>query len=226
MAIPLPVRPRARAVVASLLAISLAGCEGFGNLSSGDTDIGILGTLLFHRITGIGSSGDVARERVTAIPYASLGVRLGSSDESMFVLASRSGDDLLWLGGHRLALTTRNGRIVRTAGFAQNLSGFQAVRTDAQPVGSGAQYLYDFSERARYGVVVNCSTKNVAEERITVLGVPHDTSHEVEDCTAAQLDWSFRNEFWRDASGFVWKSRQYVAPGLDGFDLEILRPAG
>jgi hypothetical protein len=215
--------PRSDAVAAGLLAISLAGCSGLGNMSSTDTDVGMLGVILFHAITGIGSSDNVARERVVGIPYASLGVRFGSSDESMFVLAGKTGDDLLWLGGPHLAVTTRRGRIVRTAGFAQNLSGFQSI--EGTGTRSGQQYLYDFASLSSYGVVVSCSEQNVGEERIAILGVAHETIHIAQDCTAPQLDWSFRNEFWRDAAGFVWKSRQYAAPGLDPFTLEVLRPA-
>jgi hypothetical protein len=49
----------------------------------------------------------------------------------------------------------------------------------------------------------------------------------VEDCKAAQLGWSFSNEFWEDdATGYVWKSQQFVEPDIDPVTLESLRPAG
>jgi hypothetical protein len=185
--------------------------------------------LLYHLVGGIGSTGAVPRSRVVSVPYASLGVRLGSSDESLFVLAGKTGDDLVWLGGARLAITTRNGRIVRTAGFKHNLTGFEAApgqpATIGQREGIAEQYLYDFSDRSRYGVAIRCSEQDQGEERITVIGVAHDTDRIVEICTAPDLNWNFRNQFWRDRSGFVWKSEQYVAPGLDSFTIEILRPA-
>jgi hypothetical protein len=188
-----------------------------------------MGLLLFHAITGIGSSDTVPRSRVAAVPYASLGVRLGSSDESMFVLAGKTGDDLVWLGGSRQAITTRHGRIVRTAGFKHNLTGFQTNSVQPVTMGQGdgtvEQYFYDFSDRSRYGVAVRCSVQNLGGERITIIGVVHDTNHTVEICTAPDLNWNFRNQFWRDGSGFVWRSEQYVAPGLDSFMTEILRPA-
>ncbi|HEY6578823.1 MAG TPA: YjbF family lipoprotein [Rhizomicrobium sp.] len=211
----------ARAVCVGAFALCVAGCTGAGDLSN--TDTGRMGALLFHAIAGIGSSDAVPRARVAAVPYASLGVRLGSSDESLFVLASKSGDNLVWLGGPRLAITTRNGRVVRTAGFEHNLTGFQVA--SMQAAADGENYLYDFSDRSRYGVAVKCLRQNLGAERIVIVGVPHDTSHLVEDCAAPELDWRFRDEFWRDASGFVWKSEQYAAPGLDRFTLEILRPA-
>jgi hypothetical protein len=144
----------------------------------------------------------------------------------MFVLASKSGDDLLWLGGTSLGIVTRHGRVVRTVGFASNLSGVhatQGVRQDlTQP---SVDYLYDFGEQSRYGVPVKCTRQSLGNERIVIIGVSRDTTHVSEDCTASGMDWSFRNEFWVDPAGYVWKSRQVVTPKLDSLAFEILRPA-
>jgi hypothetical protein len=228
MAAPLlETRRLRRFALAGALALALAGCESVGNMSTTDTDMERVGVLLLHAITGIGSSESVPRERAAAIPYASLGVRLGSSDESMFVLAGKTGNNLLWMGGTKLALTTRQGRIVSTVGFAHNLSGFQAALAGAaaNPAETNRSYLYDFSEHSRYGIVVKCTQQNLGREQIVILGVAHDTTHLAEDCAAPELDWSFRNEFWSDGPGFVWKSRQYVQPDLDALTLEVLRPA-
>jgi hypothetical protein len=85
--------------------------------------------------------------------------------------------------------------------------------------------LYDFADRSRYGIAVNCAVLNLGPERITIIEVSVATNHLAEDCTAPQLGWSFRNEFWQDAAGFVWKSKQYVVPELDPFTVEILRRA-
>lgn len=220
--------PIGRAVSGCALVLSLAGCAAMGDVSATatDTDIGKVGVLLFHSIAGIGSANEVPRERVVGIPYASLGARLGSSDESLLVLAGKSGDNLLWLGGKRLAITTRHGRIVQTVGFARNLSGVEPAPTpDGNADTSGGSYLYDFAEQVRYGIRVTCEKADLGPERIVIIGVPHDTDHVAEDCSAPQIDWRFRNEFWNDSSGFVWKSRQYVQPDLDAFSLEVLRPA-
>lgn len=219
-------RPRHWAFMGAL-AFSLAGCSDFGSMSSTDTDMGKIGVLVLHAIEGIGSSESVPRERAAAVPYATLGVRLGSSDESMFVLAGKTGDDLRWVGGPRLAITTRQGRIVQTVGFNRNLTGFQSTAGGAPDSSQEnvTSFTYDFAERGRYGVLVKCTEQNLGSEQITIIGVPHDTRHIAEDCEAPQLDWSFRNEFWTDSSGFIWKSQQYVSPDLDAFTLETLRPA-
>ena len=210
-----------------LMAVVFAsGVSGCGSMANTDTDIANLGTILFRAIGGIGSSSGIPRERAAAIPYASLGVRIGRSDEAMFVLASKSGDDLLWLGGTSIAVVTRHGRVVRTAGFAHNVSGVHAAEGVKQDLTQpSVDYLYDFGDQARYGVPVRCTRQSLGTERITIIGVPRDTTHVAEDCSASAMDWSFRNEFWVDSLGYVWKSRQFVVPQLDPLTLEVLRPA-
>lgn len=217
---PMIFRPAA-VLFAGGLGLCLTACSDMGDFSNSDSVI--MGRLLVHAITGIGSSSSVSRARVVAVPYATLGVRLGSSDESLFVLATKTGDDLVWRGGPQLAITTRNGRIVRTAGFVHNLSGFQVTVKSGGP--AGATYFYDFADQLHYGIAVTCATQNLGPEKITIIGVPTNTTHLAEDCTAAQLGWTFRNEFWLDAGGFVWKSKQYAVPQLDAFTIEVLRRA-
>ena len=214
------------ALLTGAMGLGLAQCSDMGDLSN--SDLVVMGQLLLHAITGIGSSSSVSRERAAAVPYATIGVRLGSSDELLFVLASKAGEDLVWRGGPQLAITTRNGRIVRTAGFVHNLSGFQTTTTSGLPGGKrhdGPTYLYDYADQSRFGIAVGCTVRDLGPERITIIGVSVDTNHLAEDCNSPQLGWSFRNEFWRDAKGFVWKSKQYVAPELGAFTFEILRRA-
>lgn len=213
-------------VLGMMLSSGISACETTGGASGADTDILSLGTIFLHAIGGIGSSTSVPREHAAAIPYASLGVRLGGSDEALFVLASKSGDGLMWLGGTNLGIVTRHGRVIRTVGFSSNLSGVhfgQGVKPDlTQP---SADYLYDFGEQSLYGIPVKCARQNVGPEKIVIIGVPRDTTHVAEDCIASGMDWSFRNEFWVDPAGYVWKSRQFVAPKLDPLTFEVLRPA-
>jgi hypothetical protein len=221
MAARIPVtRYLLRVLALGAIASCLAACQG-------NSDASRIGQLLYQQFTAIGGDEGVPRERVVAIPYATLGVRLGSSSEAMLVLASQSGNNLQWVGGTEFAITTRHGRIVRTSGFANNLIGFQGASDDAAAAGvQSHDYLYDLGTLDAYNVLVHCAERDVGAERLIILGDAHDTRHIVEDCTAAQVDWNFSNEFWRDsATGYVWKSLQFVHPGLDPLTLEVLRPA-
>jgi len=214
------------ALLATVLAVGVSACEDTGSVSSADTDIVSLGKVFFHLVGGIGSSTSVPRDQAAGIPYASLGVRVGGSDQAMFVLASKSGDDLLWLGGTSLGVVTRHGRVVRTVGFASNLSGVHATQNVRQDLTQpSVDYLYDFGDQSRYGIPVRCTRQVLGRETIVIIGVSRDTTHIAEDCAASGMDWRFRNEFWVDPSGFVWKTRQVVTPKLDSLAFEVLRPA-
>jgi hypothetical protein len=133
--------PRIAACVCVFLA--LVGCQG-------TTDIERVGQLFGTEFQRIGGTVEVPRETVAAVPYATLGVQLGSSDQAMFVMQSKSGSDLQWVDKTHYAITTRDGRIMRTAGFEYNLNG---VQTDASPsVGAIRVYRYDLKDLNAYGV--------------------------------------------------------------------------
>jgi hypothetical protein len=203
------------------LAGALAAC-------SSQPDSLRIGEILFQQISGIGGSEDVPRSQVAAIPYATLGVRLDSGTEAMFVLQSKSGAVLQWVGGTQFGIATRDGRILRTTGFVHNLSGFLDETPPAgQNPSASRDYRYDLADLNAYGIAVHCTQRDVGQEQIVILGETHAARHVIEDCTAPELDWNFSDEFWKDvATDFVWRSVQYVHPGLDPITLETLRPAG
>ncbi|MGD0192680.1 MAG: YjbF family lipoprotein [Rhizomicrobium sp.] len=208
-----------RLMLCAAVVLPLGGCENHSDMVS-------VADLILQGVGGIGGSDDIARSKVVSIPYATLGVRLGSSGEAMFVLESRSGANLQWVGGTQLALATRDGRILRTAGFVHNLSGFHD-ETATQSSPETHDYRYDLADINAYGVLVRCKDHDAGQEQVTIIGELHSTHHLIEDCAAPDLEWNFRNEFWRDtASGIVWRSIQYVHPGLDPVSLETLRPSG
>ncbi len=209
-----------RTLVCASLAWPLCACEGH-------SDVERLGQMIYQQFAGIGDSGSVPQSQVAAIPYATLGVRLGSSGQAMFVLEGRSGSDMQWVGGTQFAIATRDGRILRTTGFVHNLTGFREEEPRPAPAGAAAvhDYEFDLADMNAYGVVVHCSEHEVGREQIVIVGYAHETRHVVEDCAAPELDWNFTDEFWRDvASNYVWRSLQYVHPGLDAITLESLRP--
>jgi hypothetical protein len=123
------------------------------------------------------------------------------------------------------AITTRGGRILRTAGFKYNLAGLQSADSGAGGP-ENREYRYDLADMDDYGITVRCALRDNGAERIVILGDAHQTHHLTEDCTAAELDWNFTNEYWvNPTSGFVWQSVQNIHPGLDTITLVTLRPA-
>jgi hypothetical protein len=213
--------------IAKLFAFSALS---FLSACGGNTDYEQLAKVIYDQVRSDVGDDSVPRAKAAAVPYATLGARIGGNAESMMVLSTVSGMDRLWLDAARAGITTRNGRIVRTVGLGHNLDGFQIVNDTVVSAttsanGTSRHYLYDFWDKRVFGLSVVCSETEAGMETIRIIGVHHATRHTIESCRAAQMDWSFKNEFWSDPnSGYVWKSRQHIHPDLSPLTLEVLRP--
>ncbi len=181
------------------------------------------------KLTFASDAGTVTLKDAASVPYASLGVRVGDGGETMVVLASDMQSGQLWTSSARAALLTRGGRIVRTSGFAHNLSAFAgddplpAFRDPAAaPVETTRQV--DFWDMNLFSVTLHCRIASRGEDKVTILGSAIATHRVEESCTSDRPDWSFTNIFWMDRSGLVWKSVQYIHPDFDPLETEILRP--
>lgn len=185
--------------------------------------------LVYSQITATFAQNSVPRERVAAIPYATIGVRLGDGPEALLVLTNISGNDLQFLAGTAISVTLRDGRIIRAVGLEHNLDGFQGPIPDkaGTPVGQGGayHYIYDLADKNAYGVFVRCTQSDTGAEAIEIIGVHHNTRHIVEHCEAPQVGWTFQNEFWADAAtGYIWRSTQSINPDLSPLTIQVLRP--
>jgi len=213
-------------IVILALASTVSACSGVQD----DSDLLRMGNLLLKQTGLIGGDDDnVTREKAASVPYASIGIRLGSSQEAMLLLATSSGDNLHWQAGTQYVIGTRDGHVTHTVGFAHNLDGLQGPIPDSRSVaperGGSYHYLYDMVDMGKYGVFASCTQRDEGAEQVVIIGIAHDTRHIVEDCRAQQLHWRFSNDFWRDAAtGYVWKSVQNFRPDMDALTLEILRP--
>ncbi|MGH6717815.1 MAG: YjbF family lipoprotein [Alphaproteobacteria bacterium] len=175
----------------------------------------------------------VTRDQIRQIPYATLRAKVANGQRSVLVLFRYDGADLHWMSADRIALTTRAGRLVKTAGLPSNLRASDVVGGD--PVSSGLHHLagpvrktrlVDIEPGARYGIPIEMTLEPEAEETIEILDLTYDTIRVRERCHAPLLEWSFDNVYWVERSnGFVWRSTQYFAPEFDPVELEILKKA-
>ncbi len=208
---------RKAALLAAVLA--LAGCSSEGGTSWQQM-------YEAAKASFSGDAGDVTLQQASAVPYASIGVRVGDGPEQMLVLAADMQGGRLWTSAAHMALVTRDGRIVRTAGLAHNLS----ASTGGGPAGFAdpdARTLtrkVDFWDLNLFDVTLQCRIAPRWPEPVTILGARIKTHRVEESCKSARPDWSFTDVFWIDDSGLVWKSVQHVHPGLDPVTVEVLRP--
>ena len=172
------------------------------------------------------NSSEVPLREAAATPYASIGVRVGGNDQFMLVMATQTNGQQLWTSDARVAITTRDGRIVRTAGFGRDLSGLNYTGNGGD---SGGRIVWqaDFADLGLYSIPVTCRRGASKDESIVVLGTALHTRRIEEACTAdsSQIKWSYTNIFWLDPeNGLAWRSLQYVHPKLPPFEITVLRP--
>ncbi len=175
---------------------------------------------------------EVSRAEIDKLPYATVRARIGKGPRGIMVLGQYDGPDLHWISADNVALVTRAGRIVKTAGLPENLKSSRIVEVD--PVAEGLHNLADSAHKRvvdidlgnSYGIEISSTYRVLGSERISILERDYDVLLVEERARALNYGWSFENRFWVDAnSGFVWKSRQTVARSFGPVELEILKPA-
>lgn len=204
-----------------LLALGLSACG-----STGNTDWNLLWKMV--DVYRNGPPG-VTLDEAAAVPYASIGVRVGDGPQQMFVLASNSGENNLWLEGQHAAVVTRDGRIVRSSGLGHDLSGY-VVREPSTHLDrtrtTTLTWSADFADMSVFSAPITCEDKPVGPDQITILGKTINTIRVDEACNSPALDWKFTNIYWLDPqTATVWRSLQHVHPKLDVVELSVLRPA-
>ena len=150
----------------------------------------------------------ITLQQAGAIPYATIGVRIGDGPQAIFVLASSEGGDLLWVLGRSVALGTRNGRIIRSEGLTHDLAAFLPERKSASAPswapGGTITWTADFPDRRLYAVSVKCSRSAGVNEVISILGNDFHVQRVDESCDADAIGWSFTNSYWLSpTTGFV-----------------------
>ncbi len=217
-------RPKVRRGSGALLALAaatlLAGCSSEGN---GDW------IAMYHmaRDSWERSGGPVQLEEASAIPYATMGIRIGGDMEQILVLATENGSRRLWTSAAKIAIVTRDGRIEAVAGLQYNLAGHAAPANAKVDWKVRRHYVWiaDFADLGAYSVKIECDDVPQEPEQIVILGQGIDTLRVEENCRSELLDWSFTNTYWVSRiSNRVWRSIQYVHPKLDALEFELLRP--
>ena len=177
-----------------------------------------------------GDASSFAPDYPEKLPYASMAVRFPNLPRALLVLGKAEGGELHWYSADRGVLVTRYGRLVRSAGFAENL-----VRTEfsgkdfLEPGGllmpdDRLQRRIDLQGGARYGIAVNSSLRLGGEADVVVGQRSLRLLLVEEHCQVPTLNWSFVNKFWVDQNRFVWRSEQQIAPEFPMVQTEVMKP--
>ena len=165
---------------------------------------------------------------VERIPFASIGVQVGSASEALVVLATVDGDTLSWIAADHSLIQTRNGRIVR---FSSRDIEVVTVPGSEDPVANGAVApgnfirLLDFPKPKLYSVPAESSLVASGPARVALLHGEILTRSFTETGISHPLGWDFENHFYLDPDNKrVWQSNQTVTPQLPPIKIRVLRP--
>jgi hypothetical protein len=173
----------------------------------------------------------ISRDLVDEIPYATIAAKIGKGPRSLLVLWRTEGDALHWLSADGVAIVTRGGRVIRTAGLPTTIR--DTIILGADPVATGLQLDPEqtlFTREVDFpstGIVVMSSNfKVVGPKSINIVEIDFETILVEEQVLAGHLNWKFTNHYWVDpADGFVWRSRQTISRDFPPIVIEALKPA-
>lgn len=155
----------------------------------------------------------------------------GPDGSAVLILGNLDGARQAWYGTHGVIVFIEHGRVVQTGGLRTNLEGVRLPTDDPfarglNKLSAPLQYRMsaDWSPGYRYGVPIEATLKPAGRERIDILGQSHEVLRVDEQVASPSLDYRATNHYWVDPrDGFIWKSEQHVAPGMD-LILVQLRP--
>jgi hypothetical protein len=206
----------------SLLALMLAACAGCttGSRATSDTF-----RLLLER------NVEATPAQVAANRFPQAQIRSKDISAVMVLGYVDAGRQAWFAGSHAVFYVDSRGLVSGTSGLGRTFetrilapSPFDNLTTLTDEVAVAREF--DWSTRYEMGVKVTGTLKRVRSERIEILGKPMDLTRFEESLVGDSIRAT--NLYWADpATGFIWKSKQYLAPGyaVELVQLKPYRPA-
>jgi hypothetical protein len=175
----------------------------------------------------------IRRADIEAADVAAIWARLESDPAPALMYATSMNDGYVtYLSPFRQSLTLRGSQITGTRGLGSDL--LSAWSSSPDPLASpmppaswpaGVERTYEFPAWAARGRIerFTCRFEVGGLSEMVILEVRHQGVEISETCTGPS--GSFENLHFADAAtGFVWRSLQWVGPETDLVDLQILEP--
>ena len=181
------------------IAVMLTGCAG------NDPERDMLLSFVQNYLTG--THEKVSVSQAAGVPYASLGLEFGSGPQVLLVLGMGRGGERDWYAGEAIFVRTQAGRVLRTAGFPNDLGGI-SLAPGVPGQANEIAYTVDLPDMAVFGAAAQCMRTQAGDETLRILETNIATRHIVERCEVPAIDWKFNNDYWVDpADGYVWRTQ-------------------
>jgi len=185
----------------------------------------------FNTIKGaiVGYENDqITPELVSNIPYASSILKIGKGAPGLIILESQNGNEDTWISSDGIYIIFKEGRIVKTNGFYNNLVNFKSLENNLKNIVTTKKtesfiYYYSYDEPELMDMKVEVERKFIRTEKVKLLMREAELSLIEESISNEYLGWKAVNKFWVDKNMFVWKSYQSISPKLPEFYIEVTK---
>lgn len=167
---------------------------------------------------------EVTRAQITALGAPQIRIKVPARNGVAFLgIRSTSGRIVTWQTSDGISLTLRDGILLETRGFGEDLMSAQVpaaaqISTSTGPTARAAFYLDGADRTIRHDFA--CTLAPGGPAVIEVLERTYDTRRVTETCTGPTA--SFTNQYWFEASGKLRKSTQWVSRTVGFLELEML----
>lgn len=177
---------------------------------------------------------ELTRAQLDEIPYATISLKLGDNPRAFVVPIADNGGYLVYQDLAQRGIVMRGGLITATHGFAYNLDSVAHRQDDPVVVATPLtqwpatierSYRFTLRGQIAYDITVACAFQRGVREAIEIVELRFEVVRVTETC--ANPKRRFVNTYWVDsASGFIWKSEQWVGTRIPSMTVEIVRPYG
>ncbi len=216
--------------ITGLCGIAIAGLTACGPLQQNNARTAVA-LQIFQNLAGkvTGSDSDVVvdsgagtqpassmREQIEAVGAPLLRISVISSGITGVVsLAGQNGSKVTWVSDAQTSFTFDDGLAVGTRGFGDDLMGSDVAGVKRSFNGGGSHlrtidFLNSLAQIERH--TYQCQTVQTGRETITIFERAYATNVYEEVCSGDTGD--FKNTYWRDSSGVIWQSRQWISAGI------------
>ena len=207
-----------------IFSLFVASCASIGSVAPGYVEA-------FKTIKGliVGYENEqITPDLIKNIPYASSILKIGKGASGLIILESKEEEQETWVSSDGIYLVFKEGRIVKTSGFFNNLINFKSVETNFASLmdtneSESLVYYYSYDDPELIDMRVQASRRFVAKEKVQLIDREEELNLIEEQIVNHYIGWEVTNKFWIDDDMFVWKSEQYISPKLPKFYTEVTK---